>query len=135
MTGSQQGSSAAQKVFFTVTGTKSQTAKISLGGLLQRLLTERDTFKKGTHDDMIIETDRHLGDVQVVRVGLSHDLVSNVMSVLSHCNWYVTFISIIDFQNEQSETHFPCYHWLGCNNKEVTAVSKVGKIKYPCLDN
>ena len=62
MTGSQKGSSAtAHDVFFNVTGTKSQSEKLSLG-LFQRF----HAFKKDTHDDMIIETDDHLGDVQVV---------------------------------------------------------------------
>ena len=132
MTGSQQACSAtARNVFFTVTGNKSQTDKISLG-LLQRLV-ERDAFQEDTYDDMIIETDQHLGNVQVVGVGLDYDPISDAMSLLFDCHWYVTFISIIDFQNKQSETHFPCYHWLGYNNKEVTAASKVGKLIAPQL--
>ena len=127
MTGSQQACSAiARNVFFTVTGTKSQTDKISLG-LFQRL-AERDAFQEDTHDDMIIEMDQHLGDVQVVGVGLEYDPIADAMALMFDCHWYVNFISIIDFQNEQSETHFPCYHWLGYNNKEVTAASKVGKL-------
>jgi len=127
VTGSQQESSAvARNVFFTVTGTKSQSERISLG-LLQRL-AERDAFQEDTHDDMIIETDQHLGEVQVVGVGLQYDLISNAVSSLGllDCHWYVSSISIIDFQNERSETYFPCYHWLGYNNQEVTAVSGVG---------
>ena len=127
MTGSQQASGAiARNVFFTVTGTNSQSEKISLG-LFQRL-AERDAFQKDTHDDMIIESDRHFGDVQVVGVGLEYDPIADAASNLLACHWYVAFISIIDFQNEQSETQFPCYHWLGYNDKEVTAVSKVGKL-------
>ena len=127
MTGSQQASSAvAKNVFFTVTGTKSQSERISLG-LFQRL-AERDAFQENIHDDMIIETDQHLGEVQVVGVGLQYDLISNaVLSIgLLDCHWYVASISVIDFQNDKSETHFPCYHWLGYNNQEVTAVSGVG---------
>ena len=127
VTGSQQASGAiARNVFFTVTGTKSQTDKISLG-LFQRL-AERDAFQEDTHDDMIIESDQHFGDVQVVGVGLEYDPIADAASNLLACHWYVAFISIIDFQNEQSETQFPCYHWLGYNDKEVTAVSKVGKL-------
>ena len=75
---------------------------------------------------MIIETNQHLGDIQVVGVGLHYDLITKVEDAILDCHWYVDYISIIDFQNNQSETQFPCYHWLGYNNKEVTAVSKVG---------
>ena len=126
MTGSQQASSAtARNVFFTVTGTNAQSERMSLG-LFQRL-AERDAFQEDTHDDMIIETDQHLGDVKVVGVGLEYDPIASTVSNLLDCHWYVAFISIIDFQNERSENHFPCYHWVGYTNKEVTAVSDVGK--------
>ena len=75
---------------------------------------------------MIIETDQHLGDIQVVGVGLEYDLITKLEDGILDCHWYVNYISIIDFQNKQSETQFPCYHWIGYNNKKVTAVSKVG---------
>ena len=127
MTGSWQGGSAkAKEVFFTLTGTKLQSEKMSLS-TFQRLF-ERDAFQEETHDDMIIETDQHLGDVQVVGVGLEYDWIADAQANLFNNYWYVSYISIIDFQNEQSETHFPCYHWLGYDSKEVTAVSKVGKL-------
>ena len=126
VTGSQQASSAtARNVFFTVTGTNAQSERMSLG-LFQRL-AERDAFQEDTHDDMIIETDQHLGDVKVVGVGLEYDPITSTVSNLLNCHWYVAFISIIDFQNERSQNHFPCYHWIGYTNKEVTAVSDVGK--------
>ena len=125
MTGSQKACSAtARDVFFDVTGTESRTNKMSLG-LFQRLCS-LDSFKEDTHDDMIIETDQHLGDIQVVGVGLHYDLITKVEDAILDCHWYVDYISIIDFQNEESEIQFPCYHWIGYNNKEVTAVSKVG---------
>ena len=125
MTGSQKACSAtARDVFFAVSGTKSQSDRISLG-LFQRLRS-LDSFQEDTHDDMIIETDQHLGDIQVVGVGLHYDLITKVEDAILDCHWYVDYISIIDFQNKQSETQFPCYHWIGYNNKEVTAVSKVG---------
>ena len=127
VTGSQQACSAkAQNVFFTVAGTKSQSNRISLG-FIQRL-AERDSFQEDTHDDMIIETRQHLGDVQVVGVGLEYDWIAKVTSSLLNCHWYVNYINIIDFQNNKSEVQFPCYHWIGYNNKEVTAVSKVGML-------
>ena len=125
VTGSQRACSArARNVFFTVTGTKSQSEKMSLG-LLQRFTA----FHEDTYDDMIIETDQHLGDVQIVGVGLEYDLITNATADILDCHWYVAFISIIDFQKDQSvrESHFPCYHWIGYNDKEVTAVSEVGK--------
>ena len=125
MTGSQQACSAkAQNVFFTVAGTKSQSNRISLG-FFQRL-AESDSFQEDTHDDMIIETDQHLGDAQVVGVGLEYDRIAETTSSLLNRHWYVNYVSIIDFQNEQSEIRFPCYHWIGYTNKEVTAVSNVG---------
>lgn len=132
MTGSQQACSAtARDVFFAVTGTKSQSNRISLG-LFQRLCA-LDSFKRDTHDDMIIETDKHLGDIQVVGVGLDYDVIAKVEAGLLDCHWYVNYISIIDFQNNETEIQFPCYHWLGYNNKEVTATSKVGKqLTYIC---
>ena len=126
MTGSQQACSAKpREVFFNLAGTKSQTEKVSLTPF-QRLI-EKDAFQEDTHDDMIVETDEHLGDIQVVGVGLEYNWVAKVQADLLNCHWYVSYISIIDFQNEQSETHFPCYHWIGYNSKEITTVSKVGK--------
>ena len=125
MTGSQKACSAtARDVFFNVTGTKSQCNKMSLG-LLQRLEALK-SFHERTHDDMIIETDEHLGDVQVVGVGLDYDLITKVEDAILDCHWYVDYISVFDFQNNEMEIQFPCYHWLGYNNKEVTATFKVG---------
>ena len=127
VTGSQQACSAkARDVFFTVAGTESQSNKISLG-FFQRL-AEWDSFQEDTHDDMIIETHQRLGDVQVVGVGLEYDWIAKATSSLLNYHWYVNYISIIDFQNGRSEVRFPCYHWIGYNNKEVTAVSKVGML-------
>ena len=126
VTGSQKACSAtARDVFFNVTGTKSQSNKMSLG-LPQRLVAFK-SFQEKTHDDMIIETDQHLGDIQVVGVGLEYDLITKLEDAILDCHWYVDYISIIDFQDKEAETQFPCYHWIGYNNKEVTAVSKVGK--------
>ena len=129
MTGSQQACSAkARDVFFTVAGTKSQSNRISLG-IWQRF-TERDSFQEDTHDDMIIETDQHLGDIQVVGVGLDYDWIADIEShnPVFQCHWYVSYVSVIDFQNTRSEIQFPCYHWIGYTNKEVTAVSNVGML-------
>ena len=125
MTGSQKGSSAtARDVFFSVTGTKSQSERISLS-LLQRLFAI-NSFKTSTYDDMIVETDYNLGDIKMVGVGLHNDVISKVVDFVLDCHWYVEYVSIFDFQNKEAETQFPCYHWLSYDNKEVTAVAKVG---------
>ena len=125
VTGSQKACSAtARDVFFSMSGANSQSDKMSLG-LLQRLHAF-NSFHESTHDDMIIETDQHLGDIQVVGVGLDYDLITKVEDAILDCHWYVDYISVIDFQSKESEIQFPCYHWLGYNNKEVTATSKVG---------
>ena len=136
MTGNHKACSATtQDVFLhvTVTGTKSKTDKMSLVslGLFQRLRALR-FFQQGTYDDLIIETDQHLGDIEVVGVGLRYDWIRWLTSALLDRHWYVEYISIVDFKDEQlvTETQFPCYHWFGYNNKEVTAVSKVGKCMY-----
>ena len=127
MTGSQKACSAtARDVFFAMNGTDTHSDRISLG-LLQRLRALQ-SFHESTHDDMIIETDQCLGDIQVVGVGLHYDLITKVVDGVLDCHWYVDYISIIDFQKNQVEIQYPCYHWLGYNNKEVTAVSKVGKL-------
>ena len=124
MTGGQQACpKIPRNVFFTVTGTNSQFEKISLG--LFKWLAKINSFQEDTYDDMLIETDRHLGDVQVVGVGLNYDPISDLVPDWFDCHWYVNFISIIDLQNGQ-ETHFPCYHWIGYNSKEITAASKIG---------
>ena len=125
VTGSQKGSSATTRdVFFSLTGTKSQSERISLG-LVQSLFA-MDSFNKSTYDDMIIEADQNLGDVRIVGVGLRNDMISKIVDFVVDCHWYVEYVSIIDFQNKKAETQFPCYHWLGYDNKEVTAVSTVG---------
>ena len=135
VTGSQQGCSAkARDVFFTVAGTETQSNKISLS-FIQRL-KKLNSFHEDKHDDMVIETDQHLGEVKVVGVGLEHDVIAEMEShnPIYQCQWYVDYISIIDFQKEQSEIQFPCYHWIGYTNKEVTAVSKVGMLlMFTCI--
>ena len=126
VTGSQNACSAtARDVFFAFTGSKSHSDRVSLG-LLQRLCA-LDSFHKEKHDDMIIETDQQLGNIQMVGVGLRYDLLTKVVDGILDCHWYVDYISVIDFQENQKEIQFPCYHWLGYNNTEVTAVSEVGK--------
>ena len=128
MTGSQNACSAtARDVFFNMTGSDSHTNKISLG-LLQRL-TASSSFHQDTYDDMIIESDQHLGDIQVVGVGLDYDIIAKVEDAILDCHWYVDYISIFDLK-DGSETQFPCNHWLGYNSKEVTVVSKVGRCTY-----
>ena len=75
MTGTQNAcSAAAQDVFFALTGTKSHSYRVSLG-LLQRLCTLH-SFHEDKHDDMIIETYQQLGNIQIVGVGLCHNLLS-----------------------------------------------------------
>ena len=126
MTGHQAGSNATSiDVFFTLAGCKSETKKISLS--LFQWLQATDSFHKDTHDDMIIETDDHLGDVQIVGVGLRDDLIAKLKAYVLNCHWYVNYISIIDFQDNEVESHFPCYHWLGYDNKELTASAKTCK--------
>ena len=126
MTGSQNAcSAAAQDVFFALTGTNSHSDRISLN-VIQRLCA-LDSFHEDKHDDMIIETDQNLGDIQIVGVGLRYNLITKVVDGILDCHWYVDYISVIDFQKNQKEIQFPCYHWLGYNNTEMTAVSVVGK--------
>ena len=125
VTGSQKGSSATTwDVFFTLTGTKAQSERISLG--LFQTLFAMDSFNKSTYDDMIIETDQNLGDVRIVGVGLRNDMITKWVDFFVDRHWYVEYVSIIDFQNKEAETQFPCYHWLEYDGKEVTAVSTVG---------
>ena len=134
MTGNQKAcSAAAQNVFLTVTGTRSKIDKMSLvpPGLFERFRA-RKFFQQGTYDDIIIETDQTLGDIKVVGVGLHQGWIRWLVPTLLDHHWYVEYISIVDFKDEQSETEarFPCYHWLGYDNKEVTTVSKVCKCVY-----
>ena len=134
VTGSQKGSSATSRdVFFSVTGTKSESDRISLS-LLQRIFAI-NSFKNSTHDDMIIETDHDLGDIKMVGVGLHNDLITKLVDFVLDCHWYVEYIDIIDFQKKEAETRFPCYHWLGYDNREVTTVSNVGTYVHNKLCN
>ena len=124
VTGSQKGSSATSRdVFFSVTGTKSESDRISLS-LLQRIFVLY-SFKNSTYDDMIIETDHDFGDIKIVGVGLYNDLITKMVDFVLDCHWYVEYIDIVDFQ-KKAETRFPCYHWLDYDNREVTTVSNVG---------
>ena len=127
MTGSQKGCNATTKdVFFSLTGTKSQSERISLS-LLQSLLA-MNSFKKSTYDDIIIETDQDLGDIKIIGVGLRNSKISKLIDFVLNNHWYVEYVSIIDFQNKEAETQFQyaCYHWFVYDDKEVTAVSTVG---------
>ena len=127
MTGHQVGSYATSiDVFFTLAGCKSETKKISLS--LFQWLQATNSFHKDTYDDMIIETDDHLGDVQIVGVGLKDDIFSKIKARVINCHWYVNYISITDFQEDNEvESRFPCYHWLGYDNKELTVPAKICK--------
>ena len=74
---------------------------------------------------MIVETDSDMGDVQVVGVGLKPGLIARFL-LINH-RWYVAFISIINFQKDEVEHHFPCYHWLGYDDGELTVSANTCK--------
>ena len=110
-------------VFFSLGHGTLKTESISLNRL-QSLMTT-SAFNKGTHVDMIVETDSDMGDVQVVGVGLKPGLIARFL-LINH-RWYVAFISIINFQKDEVEHHFPCYHWLGYDDGELTVSAKTCK--------
>ena len=72
-------------------------------------------IKASTHQDLIIETSKGLGEIQVVILGVKEGWWSN--------KWFVSYSAVYDFCAGGSMVVFPCYNWLKCN-EEVTTTSK-----------
>ena len=111
-------------VYFSITGTKGSSGEISIGRTDGLLGWFKRNFEKSTFDDFIIESSEDFGEIEVVGVGLHYDVIPEGLE--SH--WYVEFITIVDFQDDNMETNFPCYHWVGHTTKEVKVTSKTSEL-------
>ena len=107
-----------------MTGTKGSSGEINIGRTDGLLGWFNQNFQKSTFDDLIIESSEDFGEIEVVGVGLHYDIIPEGLQ--SH--WYVDFIMIVDFQDDNMETNFPCYHWVGHTTKEVKVTSKTSEL-------
>lgn len=107
-------------VFVTLVGSKASTGKVSINSYLFHVFSG---ITADTVEDLIIETTKSLGDIQVVLLGIDGGewALDNT--------WFVNYTDVKDLTTN-AELRFPCYHWIG-KNEVVSTTSKASKCK--CL--
>ena len=113
-----------QTIYFFLTGSKSTSGSISLSRSDGVIDLTHPVFNNATFDDVVLESSQNLGEVQVV--GLSLEKLDTSLTM----QWYVQFITLVDFQNGRNETTFPCYHWIEADGKSVTCTAKTRKLTF-----
>ena len=106
MTGSAEdaGADFTNKIYMKLVGSNGESGRVKLTDFL----TSMDgSFRRKKYDDLVIESDKDLGEIQVVVVGNGHEFVRSHYPL-----WFVDFVIIHSFQSKTSED-FPCYHWIG----------------------
>ena len=116
-----------QTIYFFLTGSKSTSGSISLSRSDGIIDLTHPVFNNATFDDVVLESSQNLGEVQVV--GLSLEKLDTGKKNLT-MQWYVQFITLVDFQNGRNETTFPCYHWIEADGKSVTCTAKTRKLTF-----
>ena len=107
MTGNQEGAGTPDSgAYITLIGSKGHTGQVNLQSLLTIL--QGQSLDRGTHYNVVIESNGDLGEVLVVILGIEEESkLSNTMAD----PWYINDVSVYNYQNRQCEM-FPCYHWL-----------------------
>ena len=102
MTGSDEGA-GADFTNMKLVGSNAESGKVKLTDFVT---TMKGSFRSKKYDDIVIESDKDLGEVQVVVVGNGHEFLSSHFPC-----WFVDFVIIHNFQSRTTE-QFPCYHWI-----------------------
>ena len=77
-------------------------------------------FGTGTFDDVLIECDAEI-ETDVFTVGLKVPFGT----IFNY--WYVDFMQVYDFQKVNKIETFPCYHWIGSPNNEISCTAQTSK--------
>ena len=115
VTGSAEGAGAdfTNEIYMKLVGSNEESGKVKLTDFVS---TMEGSFRRKKYDDLVIESDKDLGEIQVVVVGNGHEFVKSLFPC-----WLVDFVIIHNFQSKTSED-FPCYHWIGVgDNVSFTA--------------
>ena len=106
VTGSAEGAGAdfTNEIYMELVGSNAESGKVKLTDFMT---TMEGSFRRKKYDDLVIESDKDLGEIQVVVVGNGHEFVKSLFPC-----WFVDFVIIHNFQSKTSED-FPCYHWIG----------------------
>ena len=97
-------------VYVRFIGSEKATDRMHLIGIWEFL---HGGMAKNTHMDFILKTDQNLGNIEVVILGIEGNM--------NHSStWLVNSIIIYDCN---TETEFPCYHWITTSEVAITAVT------------
>ena len=110
------GTSGGLDPFVILIGTKGCTKKVSLLGTLDMLLKG---MQADTYESLVFTTEKDLGDVQVVIVGIDGG------EVALNSTWFVSFMEIYNLSKESQGVKFPCYHWIKADDY-VSTTCKTG---------
>ena len=114
-TGSMSGGGThITSVYVRLIGNRGDSGNVSLTGFFSTGVST------GTFEDLLVETERSLGEVQVVIIGIKGALIDDA--------WFVEYSTVYDFGSGK-ETRFPCYHWIK-KNEMVTTTSKASEYCY-----
>ena len=103
-------------VFITLTGSEATTQRVSIYGFSERHI---GGVSSCTCEDLIIETERSLGEVLVVVLGI------NGGKFAMDSTWFVQYTVVKDLATS-TEVEFPCYHWIGAS-QIVSSTSKTSE--------
>ena len=122
MTGSQAFAGTQDTdIYITLVGNKaaSEGVKIVTGWFSPTVATQ-------TFNDLLIESNLHLGEVLVVNIVNPKNWL-----ITAGSSWHVDFVDVIDLQTKQLQV-FPCYHWID-DGDEVSLTSKTSKCINPVI--
>ena len=104
-------------VFFDLVGSEATTGKVSIYSYFTMSFSG---ISAGTCEDIILETDKKLGEVLVVLLGIDGGGWDTT--------WFVNY-SAVKYLAEDVEAMFPCYHWIG-KNQVISTTSKTSKLMH-----
>lgn len=110
----QAAGTTGADVFFDLVGSKSTTGKVSIYSYFTMTFSG---ISAKTCNDMIVETDKDLGEVLVVLMGIDGGGLDTT--------WFVDY-AVVKYIAEGVEAEFPCYHWIG-KHQVVSTTSKTSK--------
>ena len=93
---------AGDGAYIRLIGDKAQSEKVAV----KKDWDFFDRHLSRTYSDMIIETDKDLGDILVVSLGIKKDWSPSLKY------WYVDYVMVDNHQSKKTK-QFPCYHWIG----------------------
>ncbi len=111
------GTTGGVDTYITLIGTDGSTGKVSLLGVLRFLFKGMDS---GTYEDLVIETEKSLGEIQVVILGIEGGRLA------FNSEWFIEFTDVQDLSKQNQSVRFPCYHWVKAD-EYVSSTSSAGK--------